>query len=58
MDLEEPGDQSEAILEMLFKIADFSAEQVSCDSLAENFFIEGDLLQVDRSTIRRKFLDQ
>ena len=58
MDLESPSEYSEAILEMLFNLADSTAEEVACDSLSENFFKEGDLLQVDRITIRRKFLDQ
>ncbi len=58
MDLESPSEYSEAILEMLFNLADSTAEEVACVSLSENFFSEGDLLQVDRITIRRKFLDQ
>ncbi len=58
MDTEIPAQACEDILEMVFKLADDSAEGIACESLAENFFSSGDLLQVDRTSIRRKFLDQ
>jgi transcriptional regulator with XRE-family HTH domain len=45
-------------LDLLLKQADASADEVSCDSLAEILFDEEDVLQVDTSSIHRKFLDQ
>ncbi len=45
-------------LDLLLKQAEASADGVSCDSLAEILFDEEDVLQVDTSSIRRKFLDQ
>jgi transcriptional regulator with XRE-family HTH domain len=45
-------------LDLLFKQAEASADGVSCDSLAEILFEEDSVLQVDTTSIHRKFLDQ
>lgn len=56
--LEETPQELVSGLDLLFKQAEASAEGVSCDSLAEIVFGEDEVLQVDTSSIRRKFLDQ
>lgn len=58
MDLEEAPETLSQALDLLFKQAEVSADGVSCGSLAEIVFEEDDVLQVDTSSIRRKFLDQ
>jgi transcriptional regulator with XRE-family HTH domain len=58
MGLQETPDEVNQALELILKQAELTAEEVSCDSLAEIMFDEEDVLQVDNSSIRRKFLDQ
>jgi transcriptional regulator with XRE-family HTH domain len=56
--IEQPSNDVVSGLDLLLKQADASAENVSCDSLAEIMFFEDDVVQVDANSIRRKFLDQ
>lgn len=44
-------------LDFLHQQADLSAHSVSCSSLAQIMFDEDELLQIDTSSIQRKFLD-
>ncbi len=44
-------------LDLIFRQAEASADQKSCESLAEIVFIEDDVSQVDNPTIHSKFLD-
>lgn len=57
MDLEETPKDIWSALDLLLKQADVSAHSVSCNSLAEIVFDEDKVLQVDTSSIQRKFLD-
>ena len=57
MDLEEAPKDIWSALDLLLKQADVTADGVSCDSLAEIVFDEDKVLQVDTTSIRRKFLD-
>lgn len=45
-------------LDLIFKQAEVSAEEKSCESLAEIVFIEDEVTQIDNSAIQNKFLDQ
>jgi transcriptional regulator with XRE-family HTH domain len=53
--LEEPAVEFTQELDLLFKQAESSADQVSCDSLCEIEFEESGATQIDASSIRRKF---
>ncbi len=56
--LEETPSHVSSRLDLLFKQAEASADGISCDSLAEIVFDEDEVLQVDTTSIHRKFLDQ
>ncbi|MGZ5278900.1 MAG: helix-turn-helix domain-containing protein [Pseudobdellovibrionaceae bacterium] len=58
MGLQEPQQDQLSGLDLLLKQAEASADGMACDSLAEIVFDEDEVLQVDTSSIRRKFLDQ
>jgi len=58
MGLEEPRQDQLSGLDLLLKQAEASADGMACDSLAEIVFGEDEVLQVDTTSIRRKFLDQ
>lgn len=58
MDLQKTPENLSQTLELLYKQAEFSADAVYCNSMAEILFEEDDVLQVDNSLIRRKFLDR
>jgi transcriptional regulator with XRE-family HTH domain len=53
--LVEPAVEFTQELDLLFKQADSSADQLSCDSLCEIEFEESDATQIDTTSIRRKF---
>lgn len=57
MDMELTPRDIWSALDLLLKQADVSAHGVACNSLAEIVFDEDELLQVDTSSIQRKFLD-
>jgi transcriptional regulator with XRE-family HTH domain len=52
--------ESEVIdsLDLIFKQAEASANERSCDSLAEIVFVEDEVSQIDNRSIQNKFLDQ
>lgn len=58
MDLERTPEELTHELDLLFKQAENSAETIFCGTLAEIVFEEDEVLQVDTSSVRRKFLDQ
>lgn len=58
MGLELAPEEVESALDLLLKQADVTADGVSCGSLCEIVFDEDEVLQVDTSSVRRKFLDQ
>lgn len=58
MDLMEAPEDIWSALDLLLKQADVSASRMSCHSLAEILFDEDQVLQVDTSSLQRKFLDQ
>lgn len=58
MGLEDATEDLSQVLELLDKQAEVSAEALFCGSLAEIMFGEDEVLQVDTSLVRRKFLDQ
>lgn len=45
-------------LDLIFKQAEASADEKSCESLAEIVFIEDEVTQIDNDSIHNKFLDQ
>lgn len=55
MGLEEIQDELTQVLDLLHRQADFSADELSCESLAEILFDELEAPQVDSTSIRRKF---
>ncbi len=55
MGLEEIQEEMTQVLELLHRQADFSADQICCESLAEILFDELESPQVDSTSIRRKF---
>ncbi len=55
MGLEEIQDEITQVLELLHRQADFNADEVSCESLAEILFEELEAPQIDSSSIHRKF---
>lgn len=57
MDLECPQDCITEQLDLLLKLAQWSAEQVSCESLAEIVFDESEATQVDSQSLQNKYLD-
>ncbi|MEZ0390792.1 MAG: hypothetical protein ACAH59_01155 [Pseudobdellovibrionaceae bacterium] len=58
MGLEETSEDLTQALELLDRQADVTADAVFCGALSEIIFEDEDVLQVDTSSIHRKFLDQ
>lgn len=55
MGIESPEDAVLASLDLIFKQAEASADDVFCESLAEIVFIEDEVTQIDNNAIHSKF---